>query len=48
VLNDGLAGDFEEGLFGASWSDGLLIRTRDRFNSPWAHPETADGNEYLC
>lgn len=24
VLDNGLAGDFEEGLFGASWSDRVL------------------------
>lgn len=48
VLDDGLAGYFEEGLFGATWSDRLLIQTRNRINSPWARPETTDGNEYLC
>lgn len=28
VLDDGLAGNFEQGLFGASWSDALLISGR--------------------
>lgn len=28
VLDDGLAGDFEEGLFGATWSDRVLVDGR--------------------
>lgn len=48
VLDDGLAGDFEEGLLAQPGQTKNQGWARNRINSPWAHPERAGGNEYLC